>query len=188
MTLIKGACMLYLSWALNAFHHDKENGYPRQQETYYDPPPGYSRIFDARGSIQGGAVPEVRRLRRTFAFRRYRVVYYWTVRPRQRTLQQEKNTLQRIPRSLIKQSEIAITDMFTNGLSFVVVFLLIFDVVLNQNSDSVCHFRQVNWSAQQFSTCFFKLIFYGSRLNILCLFCNLRKVLRPKLLAKRNLH
>lgn len=87
---LKEACMIYLSWALNAFHHDKENGYPRQQETYDNPPPGYSRVLDARGSIQGGAVPEVRRLRRAFAFRRYRVVYYWTVRPRQRTLQQNK--------------------------------------------------------------------------------------------------
>lgn len=41
----------YLSAALNALHHDKEDNDPSQQQVAYDPPPRHARVINTRRCI-----------------------------------------------------------------------------------------------------------------------------------------
>lgn len=52
-----------LAGALDALHYDEEDNGPGQHQAEHDPPLEATRLIHGRCRIQGGAVPEVRRLR-----------------------------------------------------------------------------------------------------------------------------
>jgi len=49
--------------ALDALHHDEEDNGPGEHQAEHDPPLEATGLVHGGGCIQGGAVPEVRRLR-----------------------------------------------------------------------------------------------------------------------------
>lgn len=78
--------------ALDAFHSDEEDRYPREQQTEHDPPLESPRVLHGGGYVQRGAVPEEGSLTASLTLHYRRAVrVLGTIGPWQWTLQQRQS-------------------------------------------------------------------------------------------------